>query len=110
VVQIDRNRAKPVWHALRGGWHFNVARTGITAETPKKNHPWSDIGDAMGYGAAVLFPKTRNLGGRLLTPEQDPQYFGGDRPWRIGPETGGSPLPADGSVLGARPPGYFAGH
>lgn len=56
VVQVDRLKAAPVWHALRGGWHHHVARTGIVSGEPKKNHPHSDIGDAMGYGAAVLFP------------------------------------------------------
>ena len=55
VVQVDRKRAAPVWHALRGGWHFHVARTGVISGEPvkdKHSHP----GDAMGYGAAVLFP------------------------------------------------------
>jgi hypothetical protein len=55
LVRVDRHRATPVWHALRGGWHYHVARSGIVSGEPKKNmhsHP----GDAMGYGAAVLFP------------------------------------------------------
>jgi hypothetical protein len=55
LVQVDRDRAPHVWHALRGGWHFNIAHTGLVSTVPKKNihsHP----GDAMGYGAAVLFP------------------------------------------------------
>ena len=56
LVQVDRHRAAQVWHALRGGWHFHVARTGVVATEPKKNHPHSDVGDAMRYGAAILFP------------------------------------------------------
>lgn len=58
VVQVDRDRASAVWHALRGGWHFHVSRTGITSGEPLKDihsHP----GDAMSYGAAVLFPLGR---------------------------------------------------
>lgn len=56
VVQVDRERARLVHYALRGGWHYHVARTGIVSREPKKTHPDSDIGDAMSYGAAVLFP------------------------------------------------------
>lgn len=56
LVQVDRHKAAAVWHALRGGWHFHVARTGVVATEPKKNHPHSDVGDAMRYGAAILFP------------------------------------------------------
>jgi len=55
MVRVDRHRAAPVWHALRGGWHYNVTRAGVTSHEPVKDmhsHP----GDAMGYGAAVLFP------------------------------------------------------
>lgn len=55
LIQVDKLRAKVVWQALRGGWHYHVARTGVTSTEPVKNihsHP----GDAIGYGAAVLFP------------------------------------------------------
>lgn len=59
-VQVDRERAKPVHWALRGGYHFNVSPSGITSTTPVKDMH-SHVGDAMGYGAAVLFP-LRKLG------------------------------------------------
>lgn len=55
LIQVDRQKAQHVWHALRGGWHYHVARTGIVSTEAEKDihsHP----GDAMGYGAAVLFP------------------------------------------------------
>lgn len=55
IVQVDRQWAKPVWHALRGGWHYHVARTGMVGDSPRKDvhsHP----GDTMGYLAARLFP------------------------------------------------------
>jgi len=55
VVQVDRDLAKPVWHALRGGWHRHMARTGVISPDPVKNEH-SHPGDCMGYGAARLFP------------------------------------------------------
>lgn len=58
LVQVDRQRAFHVWHALRGGWHHKIHPNGVTAPEPLKNihsHP----GDAMGYGAAVLYPMGR---------------------------------------------------
>jgi hypothetical protein len=56
LVRVDKKMARHVWHALRGGWHYNTPRTGTQAQTPLKNmhsHP----GDATGYAAAVLFPQ-----------------------------------------------------
>ncbi len=58
LVQVDRHRARAVWQALRGGWHYNVTRGGLVGAKPVKDmhsHP----GDAVGYGAAVLFPLGR---------------------------------------------------
>jgi hypothetical protein len=58
MVQVDRHSAPAVWHSLRGGWHYHIARSGVTSELPAKNihsHP----GDALAYGAAVLFPMGR---------------------------------------------------
>lgn len=55
VVQVDRQQAREVWFALRGGWHFPTHKNGSIGDDPVKNlhsHP----GDAMGYGAAVLYP------------------------------------------------------
>ncbi len=63
LIQVDRQRAKHVWWALRGGWHYHVARTGLVSALPKKTHPDSDVGDALRYGAAILFPP-----GRLTEP------------------------------------------
>jgi hypothetical protein len=75
MVRVDRMRAAKVWHALRGGWHFHVTRSGVISGEPKKNvhsHP----GDAMGYGAAILFPLGRlqkqGGGGKV----QQASYFG----------------------------------
>lgn len=79
-ILVDRERAAPIWHALRGGWHFHVARSGVVSGEPVKNihsHP----GDALSYGVARLFPMGRLRGsgqeGSLI--ETNPaSYFGRD--------------------------------
>ena len=88
VVQVDRERAMPVWHALRGGWHHHVARTGIISGEPAKTHPDSDVGDAMGYGAAILFPLHKHDDrSKGREHAQAASYFGaGSRRSRIGPD------------------------
>lgn len=58
VVQVDREHARVVWQALRGGWHFHVPRSGVKKDEPLKDF-MSHPGDAMGYGAAILFPMRR---------------------------------------------------
>ena len=105
IVQVDRERAREVWYALRGGWHYHVARTGLVSALPKKNihsHP----GDAMGYGAAVMFPTAKISGpGVILPTVEEAQYFGSGRrapdqvekEWRIGKSYG--TVPAHGSEL-----------
>ena len=60
IVRVDRERAKLVHWALRGGYHFAVSRAGVISGTPVKNEH-SHVGDAAGYGAAILFP-LRKLG------------------------------------------------
>jgi hypothetical protein len=91
LVQVDRERAAPVWHALRGGWHYHVARTGIVSGVPAKGPgPHSHIGDALGYGAAVLFPMGRLQKSALLGAidgKGATGYFGG-RPSGLPPERG----------------------
>lgn len=76
LVQVDRQYAKPVWLALRGGWHFHVSKSGVPGTEPLKNlasHP----GDAMGYGAAVLFPIGRVMATPSVRPPQHATFFGG---------------------------------
>ena len=58
MVQVDKHNAEPVWHALRGGWHYALHKGGVVGDKPVKNEH-SHPGDAMGYGAAVLFPLGR---------------------------------------------------
>lgn len=105
LIQVDRENAKEVWHALRGGWHYHVAKTGVTSGEPVKDinsHP----GDAMSYGAAILFP-LKAIDPRLagLRSPPTPGFFsgsaGGAMPpegWRIGPDHKG-PIPRHGALL-----------
>lgn len=83
VVQVDRFRAAPVWHALRGGWHFAVARSGLVGGVPVKDinsHP----GDAMRYGAAVLWPLGKVGTNRQFKAPDTPSYFASQE-FTIGP-------------------------
>lgn len=54
MVQVDKDKARHVWWALRGGWHYHVQRSGVTGRIVKNEH--SHPGDALGYGAGSLFP------------------------------------------------------
>lgn len=108
LVQVDRDRASEVWYALRGGWHYHKARTGVVAAEPKKNihsHP----GDAFGYGAAVLFPTGKSFTGAAVSIPSGGSYWGSsndpvsETEWRIGPSA--KPPLEHGSPL-AKPPTY----
>lgn len=109
IVKVDRQNAKEVYFALRGGWHYHVANTGVVSAAPKKDinsHP----GDAMGYLAADLFPVGR-LTNRPNATAQGPaqaNYFGSDTSWRIGPKPAIVP-PSHGAPLSTHelPKGYF---
>lgn len=78
IVRVDRMRAKPVWWALRGGWFYPIARTGLTSAVPRKNEH-SHPGDAMRYGAAILFPGgtvVKRLEKFDAADASSPVYFG----------------------------------
>lgn len=102
IVQVDKANAAAVWHALRGGYHFHVARTGLISTVPHKNihsHP----GDAMTYGAAVLFPLHKAVGsgrGIITATPQEAAFFQQDRGGALlGPGRAGMSLPTHGSKL-----------
>jgi len=99
IVQVDRSRAIAVWQALRGGWHFHVSRSGIVSGEPVKNmhsHP----GDAMGYGAAVLFPLGKLTGpASPLSPSKGASYFGKGP---LGFERPGLIVPTHGDTIAPR--------
>lgn len=102
LIQVDKERAAPVWHALRGGWHFNVARTGLVSGVPVKNihsHP----GDALSYGAAVLFPMGRRKGpGKDVVQKEPEPAVGWGKRSLIGAGREGLPQPKDGDKLARR--------
>lgn len=98
VLQVDRERAAAVWHALRGGWHYHVSRDGMVSGVPKKDmhsHP----GDAMGYGAAILFPlgRRQQKGDGTVAPPEANYFSGGGL--QIGPGTPSIGMPSHGSKL-----------
>ena len=99
MVQVDRVKAKNVAAALRGGWHYNVARTGLVSSQPVKDihsHP----GDALGYGAARLFPlgklQDKKTGKRRAAGAK---FFGTQKPG-LGFEQPGRKLPPKARKIG----------
>lgn len=100
VIQVDKENAAALWHALRGGWHFNISRGGIVGGEPVKDihsHP----GDAFSYGAAVLFPMGKfGVQGKKLQPQQA-TYFGqtASGGFQIGKGKPGQAVPAHGDRL-----------
>lgn len=75
VIQVDDERSIPLWHALRGGWHYPQHSNGIIGSKPVKNmasHP----GDAARYGAGHFFPAGRLKERRRVKRNQrTPKYF-----------------------------------
>jgi hypothetical protein len=76
LLRVDARRAKHVWFALRGGWHYHTPKTGTQIQTPKKNQH-SHPGDAIGYAAAVLFPQGQVMRKRKqVKPHPGIRHFG----------------------------------
>lgn len=98
VVRVDRENAPHVWQALRGGWHYNVSRTGLVSGSPYKDQH-SHPGDAMGYGAAILFPIGKiSKSGIVMPTPREASYFGSKGGFSIGPQNRAF-LPKHGSTL-----------
>jgi hypothetical protein len=81
-LRVDKAWARPVWNALRGGWHYAAYKNGVTGKEPVKDihsHP----GDAMGYGAAILFPThlETNLNKLVTIPRLG--LGGGPKVWKV---------------------------
>lgn len=100
LVQIDRKRARTVWHALRGGWHYKKHKNDVVSVMPVKDihsHP----GDAMGYGAAVIFPRgelhKKILGG--VSPNVPGYQFGRRNVGPFGWEQPGLSIPQHGDTI-----------
>lgn len=97
LIQVDKNRAQAVHLALRGGWHYNVSRTGLVSGEPKKNmhsHP----GDAISYGAAYYFPLSQFMKQSWSGAPREASYYEENAPWRIGPDVKNI-IPPHGSKL-----------
>lgn len=73
VLIVDRENAQPVWFALRGGWHYRIARNGVVGGIMKDEH--SHPGDAMGYEAARSFPGGKPVGKKQIIEAQVGNYF-----------------------------------
>jgi hypothetical protein len=52
--------------AIRSKYRYKTSLKGETADTPEKNHPWSDYGDALGY-ACLQHDGGKATGGRPPT-------------------------------------------
>jgi hypothetical protein len=73
LMVVDRDHAEAVWFALRGGWHYRIARNGVVGSIMKDEH--SHPGDCMGYGAARWFPTGKLLTKRQTVPTRVGGYF-----------------------------------
>lgn len=100
LIIVDRSQAPHVWQALRGGWHYRVGNTGVVSGSPEKNQH-SHPGDAMGYGAAVLFPlgRLQERPSGLLVP-QTATFFGESRRGPGPTPTPGARIPPHGHSIG----------
>ncbi len=56
VLQICPEGCQPLISALSGRWHYPLVNGQLSRELPEKNHPWSDLGDALCYAVAGLAP------------------------------------------------------
>lgn len=73
LLQVDRELAERVWWALRGGWHYRIARSGVVGSIVKDEH--SHPGDATGYLAAQLYPQGKATKARGAISSKTGNYF-----------------------------------
>ena len=78
LVRIDREGCKALWYALRGGWHYNIARSGVISKLPVK-YQQSHTGDAFAHGAALLFPSGKIMERKAARRAGQATYFGKKR-------------------------------
>lgn len=99
IIRVDKEFAKAIWHALRGGWHRNVLSGGRVTSDPIKDvhsHP----GDTASYGAARYYPlgslRTRKRG--TVRGVDAPSYF--NRGSGLGFERPGMKMPKEAQEIG----------
>jgi hypothetical protein len=56
ALQLDPEEASLLDRSLSGRWHYPVVRGQVSREAPVKNHPWSDVADALTYLIAGIAP------------------------------------------------------
>lgn len=99
IVRVDKDNAKEVWYALRGGWHHHISRSGQTGGIPKNIH--SHPGDAVSYGASILFPLGQLKGKRARKRQQaEARYFGTAPGSSLGMARPGAKLPREAKKFG----------
>lgn len=72
-IRVDKQRAKALWHALRGGWHRNINRQGIVGTPIKDLH--SHPAEAACHAAPVLFPLGKLRAKLHVTEAEHAVYF-----------------------------------
>lgn len=99
LIQVDKEWAKPVWHALRGGWHYHIDREGNVGNIVKDMH--SHPGDATSYLASYLFPLGRLKKKEVTGDVQRARYFGrrSRSGGSLGFESPGAQVPPEAKVL-----------
>lgn len=100
IVQVDKTHAREVWHALRGGYHYHVTRSGQVGNVVKNIH--SHPGEACGYLAAVLFPLGQiQHKGRVKTSRPG-GYYDTSPGTSLGMARKGVRLPREAHTIGGR--------
>ncbi len=56
ALQICPEGCRLLVTALSGRWHYPTVNGQVSRELPEKNHPWSDLGDALAYAVGGLAP------------------------------------------------------
>jgi len=54
ALVIDRSRCPMLTRAMNGAYRFSKTSAGVTKPLPDKNHPWSDVCDALQYVCLVI--------------------------------------------------------
>lgn len=57
TLQLDPGGCRQLIAALNGRWHYPVVNGSVSRELPNKNHPWSDLGDALAYFIGGVCPE-----------------------------------------------------
>ena len=56
VLQLCSEGCRLLISALSARWHYPMVNGRVSRELPVKDHPWSDLGDALCYAIAGMAP------------------------------------------------------